>query len=113
MLVAACMLLLACGDAPAHTSSDAGRSPAGATAWVASVPTPGAEPYHITPASGAVWFTELKGNRVGRIATGGAIVEYVLPHPGSQPHGIAAASDGSLWVAESSGSRIARIGPGG
>src|SRR5256885_11220873 len=113
MLVAAGALAAACGGAPARAAHVSGPPQARATAWVASVPTPGAEPYHITPAGGGVWFTELQGNRVGQVAAGGVIVEYALPHPGSQPHGIAAASDGNLWVAESGGSRIARITPGG
>src|SRR5262249_5074141 len=88
--------------------------PAGssATTWVAPLPTAGAEPYHLVVGpDGSVWFTELQGNRIGRVAPGGAITEYALPDPGSKPHGPAVATDGNVWVAESGSDRIARITP--
>src|SRR6266496_4316627 len=59
-----------------------------ATTWVAPVPTAHAEPYHLVVGpDGSVWFTELQGNRIGRVAPGGAISENALTDPGSKPHG--------------------------
>jgi virginiamycin B lyase len=50
---------------------------------------------------GAIWFTQWGGgehNRLGRIQTDGTSSFVDLP-PGTQPHGIATASDGALWIA--------------
>src|ERR1019366_1107485 len=51
-----------------------------------SVPTKSSLPFAIIPGpDGALWFTEAHGNKIGRIATGGAIAEYRIPTPGSKP----------------------------
>jgi len=62
---------------------------------------------------GSVWFTELVGNRIGRITYHGAITEFALPHGGSTPVNIVAGSDGNMWFTEGSGNRIGRITPQG
>ena len=46
---------------------------------------------------------------IGRITTSGAITEFDVPTPGSQPYGIAPGPDGNLWFAETGGSKIGRI----
>lgn len=62
---------------------------------------------------GAVWFTEVEGNRIGRITTSGEIMEYPIPTANSQPVRIAAGPDGDLWFTEAAGHRIGRITPSG
>lgn len=61
-----------------------------------------------------LWFTELNGNRIGRITTRGASTEF---SSGVSQHadlgGIAAGSDGNLWFTERSQSRVGRISPSG
>ena len=67
-----------------------------------------------------MWFTELAGNKIGRLTVRGDITEFELPQrQGAQcgylcPYGIASASDGTLWFTESQlspggGNRIGRL----
>jgi virginiamycin B lyase len=58
---------------------------------------------------GALWFTELAGNKVGRISTAGAIAEFAIPTPDSGPWGITAGPDGAMWFTESAAVQIGRI----
>ncbi len=57
---------------------------------------------------GALWFTDLGGNKIGRITTAGKITEFAIPTVGSWPGGIAAGPDGALWFTELAG-RIGRV----
>ncbi len=52
-----------------------------------------------TGPDGALWFTELRGNKIGRITTAGVLTEYPLPLP-ANPYGITAGPDGALWFTE-------------
>ncbi len=75
-------------------------------------PTPTAIPQleSITPGpDGALWFTESRGNKIGRITTAGQITEFPLPTANSGPNGIAAGSDGALWFTEYLTNKIGRI----
>ncbi|MBZ9594275.1 DUF11 domain-containing protein [Streptomyces erythrochromogenes] len=63
----------------------------------------------MTGPDGNLWFTEILGNRIGRITTGGVVTEYDLPHPDSGPDVITAGPDGRLWFTELFGNRIGRI----
>ena len=49
---------------------------------------------------GALWFTGLSGNRIGRITTAGVITEFTVPTADSVPIGITAGPDGALWFTE-------------
>ncbi len=62
---------------------------------------------------GALWFTEVLGNRIGRISTSGQITEYNLPNANSDPEGIAQGPDGAMWFTEEAGNRIGRISTSG
>src|SRR2546422_8481106 len=62
---------------------------------------------------GNLWFTELNGNRIGRITPTGVITEFPLPTANSGPQGITAGPDGNLWFTEFNGNRIGRITPTG
>ena len=82
------------------------------------LPTAGSEPNGITTGSdGNLWFTEVAGNRIGRITPGGVITEFPLPlnslGESSQPLAIMSGPDGALWFTMSAGSRIGRITPAG
>ena len=62
---------------------------------------------------GNLWFTELSGNRIGRITPSGAVTEFSNGiTAGSAPDGIVAGPDGNLWFTEfasPAGDRIGRI----
>ena len=73
------------------------------------LPTANAGPFGITAGpDGAMWFTELLANRIGRIDSDGNVSEYPLPSAGSMPSMIAAGGDGALWFTENQGNRIGR-----
>ena len=68
-----------------------------------------------TGPSGALWFTEASGNRIGRITTSGTITEYPIPTASSYPEGIAPGPDSALWFTEHLGKTLVRSparGPG-
>ena len=68
------------------------------------------DPYAITSGpDGAMWFTEIGGNNIGRITVGGAITEYPVPTPKSNPGRIISGPDGALWFTEESGNKIGRF----
>jgi virginiamycin B lyase len=76
------------------------------------VPTQGSHPGGITIGpDGAVWFTEVATNAIGRLR-GGTITTFPLPHTG-QPTAIVLGPDGALWFTEYSGDRIGRISTSG
>ena len=64
---------------------------------------------------GAIWFTQIAGNRIGRLTVDGTLTEYAVPTPASQPNVIVSGPDPnptkskSLWFAETAGNKIARI----
>jgi virginiamycin B lyase len=49
-----------------------------------------------------VWFTELRGHRLGRLADG-KITEFELPRPDARPSGIAVDGGNNVWYADLSG----------
>jgi streptogramin lyase len=78
------------------------------------VPSRGAAPWGITVGrDGAIWFTEARGNKIGRLdpRNPSAIEEFPLPSPDSEPHSITAAPDGALWFFESKAKKVARMDP--
>ncbi|MFZ9669733.1 MAG: virginiamycin B lyase family protein, partial [Solirubrobacterales bacterium] len=63
---------------------------------------------------GNMWFTELSGNRIGKITPAGVITEYSAGiTAGAAPYGIAAGPDGNMWFTERNGNRIGKITPAG
>jgi len=75
--------------------------------------TAGAQPYGITAGpDGNLWFTELVGNRIGRITPLGVVTEFSAGiTAGAGLAGITAGPDGNLWFTEADGNRIGRITP--
>jgi streptogramin lyase len=67
---------------------------------------------------GALWFTERKANKVGRITTGGQITEYPVPNNASGledtgPDEIVSGRDGALWFLADIGESVYRLTPDG
>lgn len=91
----------------------ANRCPAGpATAGIVefAVPTANAAPLGIAAGPDcALWFTEDRGNRIGRITATGEITEFPIPTPFSNPARIVSGPDGALWFTETSGNKIGRV----
>ena len=58
---------------------------------------------------GALWFTEARGDKIGRITTTGDVTEYPIPTAGAFAADITVGPDGALWFTESSGNKIGRI----
>ncbi len=61
---------------------------------------------------GALWFTEMKGNAIGRLDTTlGSVREFPLPESDSGPHGITADRDGNIWFTASARGYIGKLDP--
>ncbi|MBU6152184.1 MAG: hypothetical protein KGR25_12085, partial [Chloroflexi bacterium] len=58
---------------------------------------------------GAMWFTQMQGNGIGRIAVDGRVAQFPIPTPSSNPFDIAAGPDGAMWFTEWAGNKIGRI----
>jgi virginiamycin B lyase len=61
--------------------------------------------------SGAVWFLELRGNKIGRFAEG-RFTEFTIPTPSAGLTALAAAPDGSVWFTELSVAKLGRLRDG-
>jgi virginiamycin B lyase len=61
--------------------------------------------------SGAVWFLELRANKIGRYAEG-RFTEFMIPMLSASPTALAVAPDGSVWFTELSASRLGRLREG-
>src|SRR3974390_1218531 len=67
-------------------------------------------PYGIAAGpDGAVWFTDVNCNLIGRITTNGAVTTFPIPTSNTSPTQITAGPDGALWFTEPLGNRIGRI----
>jgi len=72
-----------------------------------SIPTANSGPLSIASGpDGGIWFTEVNGNKIGRIAPGGIVKEFLTS---GNPGGITAGPDGALWFTEIGGNKIGRI----
>lgn len=77
-------------------------------------PTVDSQPYDLVydTNQAIVWFTELAGNRIGRLDTNtGSIQEYAIPTPASGPTGIALGPDGTVWFTERDGNKLGEFNP--
>jgi virginiamycin B lyase len=62
------------------------------------LPTSNSDPWHITAGpDGALWFTEVGANKIGRITTAGAITEFPIS---GKPYDITVGPDGALWFTD-------------
>jgi len=68
------------------------------------------QPYQtVLGPDGAIWFTELNNDKVGRIATDGTLVEFTVPTAGAFVNGIATGPDGAVWFTEINEAKVAKI----
>jgi virginiamycin B lyase len=79
-----------------------------------AVPTPASIPAAIIHDGFDVWFTELEGNKIGRMNRdlGGVITEYAIPTPNSGPTSVVMKPLGTVrevWFTESRGNKIGRL----
>ncbi len=58
---------------------------------------------------GGIWFAEVSGNRIGRLAFDGTFTEFNVPTPASQPYALAVGPDGALWFVEKAGNKVGRL----
>ena len=90
-----------------------GRIAANAAVSEFALPNSESRPMAIVEAQdGHAWFTEYFGDRIGRIAPGGALTEFPLP-AGSRPAGITGDRDGNVWFTEQGSGKIGRIDSSG
>ena len=76
------------------------------------LPTPNAVPFWLLQdVDGNIWFTELRGDKIGVIDIGRGITEYPLAEEFSGPAGLTFDSDGKLWFTEAFGGRIGVLDP--
>ncbi len=101
------------------TADRLGRAPAGATLGAISTWNfgPGCQPTGVaTGPDGAVWFSKLDCNVVGRIdptsAPDSAHLDVHLPD-GTEPMRITAGPDGAMWFTAYGSGRIGRVAPDG
>jgi streptogramin lyase len=92
-----------------------GPAPPGQVTEYADGITAGSDPRGVVAGpDGNMWFTEIIGNRIGKITPSGAVTEYSAGiTPGSQPYDIAAGTDGNVWFTEINRDRIGKITPSG
>jgi virginiamycin B lyase len=64
---------------------------------------------------GALWFTESRANRIGRVTADGVITEYEVPTPDSRPLRLAVGPDSALWFTEgaTTANKLGRLMPDG
>jgi streptogramin lyase len=62
---------------------------------------------------GNIWITALGRRTIARLTPAGALTEFELPNPQSDPSGIVAGPDGNLWFTEPARGAIGRIAPDG
>jgi len=77
------------------------------------LPTQGSAPVGISCGKDAVWFTEIMGNRIGRIDFEGKITEYDIPTADAKPHAVAVSKNGKVAFTEWGANKIGVITPDG
>jgi virginiamycin B lyase len=79
-----------------------------------TVPTTNSAPHDLVldASNGAIWFTQLAGNRIGRfdLATH-QFDQFAIPTANSAPTGIDLDSNGMVWVALRDSNKVARLNP--
>jgi streptogramin lyase len=87
--------------------------PEGAIAQFA-VPTAAGEPGGLAPGpEGNFWFTEYKGEKIGRVTPTGTFSEFMIPTEKPRAEDVALGPEGNLWFTERKGNKIGMITPAG
>jgi virginiamycin B lyase len=77
-----------------------------------AVPVASAAPFSIVAGpDGALWYTDVGSNQIGRLTTTGAFQDFPLPTSNALPQQIVVGPDGNLWTTESGAGKIAKIPP--
>ena len=88
--------------------------PASGSIEETSVPTEPSWPTGLDlAADGSLWFSETKGDKVGRLSPDGVISEIRVPTEGAHPTGLGIDSKGNVWISERDGSKIGCLRPDG
>src|SRR3954468_20471652 len=75
-----------------------------------TVPTAASQPGGITwGPDGNLWFTEVTGNKIGKVTSSGTFTEYTVTTANSQPTEIVSGPDGNLWFTEFNANKVAKI----
>jgi virginiamycin B lyase len=74
------------------------------------LPHPGSFPIYIAEGCDGMYFTELKGSRLGRVTDQGEITEYPTPTPDSLPIAVAPRAC-RIWFSEESGHHFGVLDP--
>ncbi len=86
--------------------------PLGATATpqITEFSTGTANPYQtVLGPDGAIWFAEVSGGKIGRIATDGTLLEFAVPTAAAEPTGITTGPDGAVWFTEFAQGKVGKI----
>ncbi|WP_142213181.1 hypothetical protein [Streptomyces sp. SLBN-118] len=79
-------------------------------AWTVHSLAPDSQPIYLARGPRcAMFFTELTGNRIGRVDTNGFLREYAIPTPDSRPIAVAAGRSGHVWFTEEAGAAYAEL----
>lgn len=77
-----------------------------------TIPTPGAHPSVLADdGRGNLWFTEWRGNKIGRIAVGGEVSEFPIPPEEESPLALTVAADGKVWFSTMFNYELFRLDP--
>jgi len=77
-----------------------------------TIPTPGAHPSVLADdGHGNLWFTEWRGNKIGRIAANGEISEFPIPPEEESPLALTVAADGKVWFSTMFNYELFRLDP--
>ena len=78
----------------------------------AAANTPGGEGVAVSPLDKAVWFTESRAGKLGRMTPRGDLTEIPVPRADAGLTRIAVDATGRVWFTEASANRIGRLAPG-
>jgi virginiamycin B lyase len=80
------------------------------TSQIAEFSTGTAQPYQtVLGPDGAIWFAEVTGGKIGRIATDGTLLEFTPPTLGAELTGITTGPDGAIWFTEFGQGKVGKI----
>jgi len=63
--------------------------------------------------AGNLWFTDIPGNSVGRVAADGEVTKFPLPTADAKPGVIIDGPAGDMWFVEEAAAKVGRVTPGG
>ncbi len=77
-----------------------------------SPPTANSAPYGLAiDSSGNIWFTEISGNKIGKLTPPSTFQEFSVPTANAYPYGMAIDASGNIWFAEFNVHKIGKLNP--